>query len=148
RVPLGVTPVLCDQFEAMQGEAGERYLAFLRDVRAPIHDEDAAGLESAGEPELAAEVRRAAGDYEFDERATDILGSLARVEGVELWTSAATQALLPLPAPDAGMRLQLGTGVASHERRFGHFGGGLWLPECGYEPGLERDRPEHGCLCV
>jgi 1,4-alpha-glucan branching enzyme len=149
-VTLGLTPVLCDQFEAMQGEAGERYLAFLRDVRAPIHDEDAAGLESAGEPELAAEVRRAAGDYEFDERATDILGSLARVEGVELWTSAATHALLPLLATDAGMRLQLGTGVASHERRFGHFGGGLWLPECGYEPGLERDLPEHGvrAFCV
>ena len=41
-VTLGLTPVLCDQLEAMRGDAGERYLRFLRDVRAPIHAEDAA----------------------------------------------------------------------------------------------------------
>ncbi len=58
-VTLGLTPVLCDQFEAMRGEAGDRFRAFLRDIRAPIHEEDARHLE----PELAAEVRRAAGDY-------------------------------------------------------------------------------------
>ncbi len=141
---IGLTPVLCDQFEAMRGEAGDRYLAFLRDVRAPIHDEDAAGLERAGEHELAAEVRRAAGDYAPDEGARDLIGSFARLERVELWTSAATHALLPLLATDAGLRLQLGTGVASHDSRFGDFGGGLWLPECAYEPGLERDLHEHG----
>jgi len=147
---VGVTPVLCDQFEAMRGEAGDRYLAFLRDVRAPIHEEDAAGLASAGEQGLAAEVRRAAGDYLPDERARDLLGRFARLERVELWTSAATHALLPLLATDAGIRLQLGTGMAAHERRFGHFGGGLWLPECAYRPGLERELPEHGALafCV
>src|SRR5215217_7529013 len=33
---LGLTPVLCDQLEAMRGEAGERYLRFLRDLRAPM----------------------------------------------------------------------------------------------------------------
>jgi 1,4-alpha-glucan branching enzyme len=53
-VTLGLTPVLCDQFDAMRGDAGERYLRFLRDVRAPIHAEDAAGLGDAGEPRLAA----------------------------------------------------------------------------------------------
>jgi 1,4-alpha-glucan branching enzyme len=145
-VTLGLTPVLCDQFEAMRGEPGERYSAFLRDIRAPIHEEDARWLEA----DLAAEIRRAAGDYVFDARALDLVSAFGRLEGLELWTSAATHALLPLLATDAGMRLQLGTGVASHERRFGHFGGGLWLPECAYEPGLERDLPEHGvrAFCV
>ena len=149
-VTLGLTPVLCDQFEAMRGEAGERYRAFLRDVRAPIHEEDARGLEGAGERGLAAEVRRAARDYAFDERARDLVTELAGLQRVELWTSAATHAVLPLLATDAGLRLQLGTGVASHEHRFGHFGGGLWLPECAYEPGLERDLLEHGvrAFCV
>jgi len=149
-VTLGLTPVLCDQFETMSEGAGERYAAFLRDVRAPIHVEDAAGLERGGERALAAEVRRAAADYAFDERALDLVGEFGRLSGVELWTSAATHAVLPLLATDAGLRLQLATGVASHERRFRHFGGGLWLPECAYEPGLERDLPEHGVrvFCV
>jgi 1,4-alpha-glucan branching enzyme len=72
------------------------------------------------------------------------------LDGVELWTSAASHALLPLIATDAGLRLQLATGVGSHERRVGSFGGGFWLPECGYEPGLERELAEQGvrAFCV
>ena len=154
-VTLGLTPVLCDQFEAMRGEAGERYLRFLREIRAPIHDEDAAGLDDSGEPELAAEVRRAAGDYtradaRFEERGRDLVSAFAGLGGVELWTSAATHGLLPLMATDAGLRLQVATGAVSHMRRFGDWGGGFWLPECGYAPGLERELADHGvrAFCV
>jgi 1,4-alpha-glucan branching enzyme len=152
---LGLTPVLCDQLEAMRDDAGERYLRFLREVRAPIHEQDAAGLEAAGEAELAAEVRRAAGDYTFAEDAferhgRDLVRAFRELEAVELWTSAATHALLPLLATDAGMRLQLATGIASHVARFGAWGGGFWLPECAYVPGLERDLADHGvrAFCV
>ncbi|MEA2377326.1 MAG: 1,4-alpha-glucan branching enzyme [Thermoleophilaceae bacterium] len=154
-VTVGLTPVLCDQLEAMRGEPGDRYLRFLRDVRATIHAEDAVGLDGGGEDELAAEVRRAAGDYVFAEQAferrdRDLLGAFAQLEGVELWTSSATHALLPMLATDAGLRLQLATGTASHLRRFGEWGGGFWLPECAYAPGLERDLADHGvrAFCV
>jgi 1,4-alpha-glucan branching enzyme len=154
-VTLGLTPVLCDQLDAMRGEAGERYLRFLREIRAPIHAEDAAGLDAAGEPELAAEVRRAAGDYEraegaFEERGRDLVGAFAALERVELWTSAATHGLLPLMATDAGLRLQVATGTAAHASRFGDWRGGFWLPECAYVPGLERELAEHGvrAFCV
>src|SRR5207244_5633084 len=56
----------------------------------------------------------------------------------------------PMLATDAGMRLQVATGTAVHERRFGAWSGGFWLPECAYRPGLERDLAEHGvrCFCV
>ena len=154
-VTVGMTPVLCDQLEAMRDEPGKRYLRFLREVRAPIHAEDAAGLEDGGEPELAEEVRRAAGDYtraerDFEERGRDILGAFRALEGVELWTSAATHALLPLIATDAGLRLQLATGTGSHLHRFGHWAGGFWLPECAYVPGLERELADEGvrAFCV
>jgi 1,4-alpha-glucan branching enzyme len=154
-VTVGLTPVLCDQLEAMRGEPGERYLRFLREVRAPIHAEDAAGLEQGGEPALAAEVRAAAADYTradeaFVRRGRDLVGAFGDLRGVELWTSAATHALIPLMATDAGMRLQLATGVTSHLKRFGAWGGGLWLPECGYVPGLERELADHGvrAFCV
>ncbi len=158
-VTLGLTPVLCDQFESLEGEAGERFLSFLREVRAPIHAEDAEGLEAGDEPELAAEVRRAAADYReadgrFVELRGDVLGAfreLATHAPIELWTSAATHAVLPLLATDAGLRLQVGTGIAAHERRFGdRWSGGFWLPECAYRPGLERELAEHGVrsFCV
>jgi 1,4-alpha-glucan branching enzyme len=155
---LGLTPVLCDQLEALPGAAGERLLAYLRETRLDLHEEDAAGLERGGEDELAAEVRRAAGDYAraadaVEACAGDLLGRFARLAGsgpVELWTSAATHAVLPLLATDAGLRLQLATGVAAHRRRFGGWDGGLWLPECAYAPGLEHALATNGvaAFCV
>ncbi|HYP47478.1 MAG TPA: 1,4-alpha-glucan branching protein domain-containing protein [Thermoleophilaceae bacterium] len=154
-VTISLTPVLCDQLEVLPGEPGERFLHFLRAVRAPIHAEDAEGLERGGEHELAAEVRRAAGDYSwaeqaFERRGRDLVGAFGSLERVELWSSAATHALLPLIATDAGMRLQLATGVASHGRRFGRWGGGLWVPECAYVPGLEHRLAANGvrAFCI
>jgi 1,4-alpha-glucan branching enzyme len=178
-VTLSLTPVLCDQLEAMRGRGdgpreaaagggqappaaaegeaspGERYLRFLNDVRAPIHAEDAAGLDATGKPVLAAELRRAAADYvfaaeEFERRGRDLVRAFAGL-GAELWTSTASHAVLPMLATDAGIRLQVAAGVASHERRFGEdWTGGFWLPECAFEPGLERDLAEHGvrAFCV
>ena len=148
-VTVGLTPVLCDQLETLPSAGGERMLSFLRDVRATIHEDDALGLERAGAPTLAAELRRAAGDYvraeeALGERSGDLVSAFGALEGVELWTSCATHALLPLLATDAGLRLQVGTGVAAHERRFGGFDGGFWLPECAYVPGLERELQDHG----
>ncbi len=154
-VTIGLTPVLCDQLEAMRGAPGDRYLNFLREVREAVHAEDSQGLERGGEPTLAAEVRRAAGDYEraaasFERRGRDLLGAFGALSGVELWTSAATHAVLPLLATDAGLRLQLATGIASHRRRFGGWDGGFWLPECAYAPELETALAEQGVrrFCV
>ena len=157
-VTVGLTPVLCDQLETLEGEAGERFLSFLREIRAPIHEEDSRGLEEGGEEELAGEVRRAAADYReadrmFGELHGGLVGAFADLAAhgrVELWTSAATHCVLPLLATDAGLRIQVGTGVRSHERRFGSFGGGFWLPECAYSPGLERELAEYGvrAFCV
>ena len=154
-VTVGLTPVLCDQLEAMRGEPGERYVRHLGEISAAIHAEDSAGLARGGEPTLAAELRRAGGDYvsaasEFERRGRDLPAAFRSLGRVELWTSAATHALLPLLATDAGRRLQLDTGTASHQRRFGEWSGGFWLPECAYEPGLERDLADHGvrAFCV
>ena len=45
--------------------------------------------------------------------------------------------MLPLLAADAGIDLQVQTGIAAHRRRFGAWAGGFWLPECGYAPWLD-----------
>jgi 1,4-alpha-glucan branching enzyme len=155
---LGVTPVLADQLETLPGAAGERLLGYLRDTRQWVHDEDATGLEQAGERDLATEVRRAARDYTraadaIEACGGDLLGRLAKASAagpLELWTSAATHAVLPLLATDAGLDLQIATGVAGHRRRFGGWDGGLWLPECAYAPGLEQGLAPHGVgvFCV
>ena len=60
------------------------------------------------------------------------------------WTSAATHAVLPLLATDAGVRLQVATGIAAHRARSGGWGGGFWLPECAHAPWLDPLLEEAG----
>jgi 1,4-alpha-glucan branching enzyme len=149
-VTLGITPVLADQLSAAC--VPERFRAFLTDVRRETHRRDAVSLREAGEPELAAAIELAAGDYEwaltrFDELGGDLLGALAPHVA---WTSAATHGLLPLCATDAGVRLQLAGGIAAHRARFGRWDGGFWLPECAYAPWLDPLLVEAGvrATCV
>ncbi|MFZ2114526.1 MAG: 1,4-alpha-glucan branching protein domain-containing protein [Solirubrobacteraceae bacterium] len=135
---LSLTPVLCDQLEA--AGVGERFEAFIEEVRRRTHAEDIAGLRENGFDELARELERSWSEYEdilrrFREREGDLVGALGRHAQ---WTSSATHAVLPLLATDAGVRAQVQTGVDSHRARFGNdWQGGFWLPECAHAQHLE-----------
>jgi 1,4-alpha-glucan branching enzyme len=133
RVTLSVTPVLADQLAAPG--ALERLDAFLADVRPASHALDIEAASDAGERRaLEAGAAAYAGALERL-RAGELLGRLGRHVR---WTSAATHAVLPLLATEAGIRLQVETGVAAHRERFGDWGGGLWLPECAHAPWLDE----------
>src|SRR4051794_26497077 len=138
KVTLSITPVLADQLEAPG--ALERCLTFLREIRPASH-----GLDAVDHPELAAQVAYSAAFYESAveslERRSDLIEAFAPHV---TWTSAATHAVLPLLATDAGVRLQLETGIASHRRRFGTWDGGFWLPECAHAPWLNALLEEAG----
>ncbi len=148
---LSITPVLGDQLEAPG--VNERFVAFIEDVRRPTHERDAGGLRDAGHELLARELERSWTDYEGALRALrarggELLGALAPYAQ---WTSAASHAVLPLLASDAGVRLQVQTGVAAHRERFGdRWRGGFWLPECAHEERLESLLKEAGAsaTCV
>ena len=142
---LTVTPVLADQLEAPG--VGERLLRFAREYRVRSAQLDAVDVEA---PLVGA--CRAEG-----ERYGRALASLERLGGealaafaeagadgrVELLASTATHAVLPLLATREARVLQIDAGLRSHRRRFGR-SRGLWLPECAYEPGLERLLAELG----
>jgi 1,4-alpha-glucan branching enzyme len=144
-VTLSLTPVLCDQLEAPG--AIERCRAFLREVRPAAHALD---IDVASDSAVAAELERAAGDYAaaVERLPADLLGALRPYAA---WTSAATHAILPLMATDAGVRLQVRTGIESHRARFGDgWRGGFWLPECAHAPWLDALLEEAGvhATCV
>ncbi|MEO6859394.1 MAG: 1,4-alpha-glucan branching protein domain-containing protein [Solirubrobacteraceae bacterium] len=135
---LSLTPVLGDQLE--RPEAMERCLEFLEGVRLETHRHDAAELRAAGQAGLAVEIERASGDYAAAARRLHELGPgglLRALSDAATWTSAATHAVLPLLATDAGLTRQLETGIAAHRRRAGGWAGGFWLPECGHAPWLD-----------
>jgi len=64
---------------------------------------------------------------------------------VELITSAATHAYLPLHMSDQdSIRTQITLGVNTFRRHFDTKPSGIWLPECGYAPGLDEKVREVG----
>jgi 1,4-alpha-glucan branching enzyme len=151
RLTMTVTPVLADQLEdpGTQRRLREFLLRWRIDSARADAAEVPAECRAACEAEEA-RYRRALAL--LDERGGDPLRAFqdAAAEGrVALAASAATHAVLPLLATDAGVRLQIDAGVRSHRRRFG-WDGGFWLPECAFVPGLERRLAEVGVewFCV
>ncbi len=149
---VSLTPVLCDQLEAPG--LGERFARFVGETRRYTHAEDSRGLRAGGHDTLAREVERSWGDYEralesFERRGDEILGAFAPYAQ---WTSAATHAVLPLLASEAGLALQVRSGVESHRARFGAgaWRGGFWLPECAHADYLEHALADAGvhAVCV
>jgi 1,4-alpha-glucan branching enzyme len=72
----------------------------------------------------------------------DLVGAFRRIADqghLEIITCSATHGFLPLMSvnPNA-VRAQVETACRQHERSFGRRPLGMWLPECAYEPGLDR----------
>ena len=56
---------------------------------------------------------------------------------LELITTAATHAFLPLVSTKEAIRAQIATAIDVHTRHLGRRPKGIWLPECAYAPGLD-----------
>ena len=78
----------------------------------------------------------------------DLLGAFRRLQeaGVlETMTCGATHGFLPLMLGNRNLwRGQIEPAVAEHERVFGRKPRGIWLPECGFEEGIDEVLAEAG----
>ncbi|MGA1841719.1 MAG: glycoside hydrolase family 57 protein [bacterium] len=98
-------------------------------------------------PELAPLAKMYNGYYRdalrtFEERCNyDIIQTFRSFQdmgALEIITCAATHAYLPLLRPAlSGIRTQVTVAKKEYKRIFGRTLSGLWLPECGYFPGLD-----------
>jgi 1,4-alpha-glucan branching enzyme len=151
KLTMTVTPVLADQLE--DAGAAERLRSFLLEWRIGAAEADMPQVPIECRDACEAELSRYRHSLELlDEAGGNPLRPFQQAVGegrVALATSAATHAVLPLLATRAGLRLQVDAGIRSHRRRFG-WGGGFWLPECAYAPGLEWRLAEQGVrwFCV
>ncbi|AZO94125.1 1,4-alpha-glucan branching protein domain-containing protein [Halocella sp. SP3-1] len=57
---------------------------------------------------------------------------------IEIITSAATHAYLPLLLTDEARNAQIKTGIETYQQFFGKRPNGIWLPECAFKPGLDQ----------
>ena len=139
QITIGFTPVLLEQLAVP--EFSGRFDAWLAD-RIEAADEDEAAFRDEGEPELAGlaarwreEFRRVRQSFE-DEGGSIVRGyaQLWRDGHIDVMSSAATHAYLPLLGDDDRVLMQVRAGFAASERHFGARPSGFWLPECGYAP--------------
>jgi 1,4-alpha-glucan branching enzyme len=151
RLTMTVTPVLGDQLEA--AGVAERLDEFGRTYRLEACEADAKEVEPDLQAACLAEADRYRGGLarleELGGELLEIFRAPSQAGRVELISSAATHAVLPLVATLPGRRLQVDAGLRSHARRFGR-PAGLWLPECAYDSGLESLLAERdlGFFCV
>ena len=76
----------------------------------------------------------------------DILAAFRRQQeagNIEIMTSAATHAYLPLLREDGSVQAQLMQGISVYERHMSCRPRGCWLPECAYRPHANWAPPAH-----
>jgi 1,4-alpha-glucan branching enzyme len=149
RAAVGITPVLLEQLaDPYLQEGFDAYVARV----AAAAQEDAGRAETAGDGRRAQLARDYATRYralraDFAARNGDLVAGfagLAQRGRIEVLTSAATHAFLPLLATESLLRAELRIGIETTRARLGVDPVGIWLPECAYRPGMERYLEELG----
>jgi len=139
RLTVGLTPILLEQLAHEDFKKGfEKYLLDRRDrARSDRREFDARGERHF--VYLAEKWDKFYGDLaeQFSKIGGNIPGAFAdfaRRGMVEILTSSATHAYLPLLYEDSSVFAQLRAGLSTSERVLGFRPTGVWLPECAYRP--------------
>ena len=150
RVTLGITPVLAEQLaDEMIARDFEAYLE--QEILAA--SDDVKRFEQSADRHFLYLAHFYLDWYlhilqEFRTRFNrDIVGGFRRLQDagvLEILTSAATHAYLPLMQRDSTLHAQLAIGKRATERHFGRAPRAIWLPECAYRPGYYAMTPEGG----
>ncbi len=143
---IGLTPVLLEQLAHDRFKTGfVGYLTERRDRAAS----DRKGFEKENNLHFAYLATRWEAWYQkwldrFEAINRDLPGEFAKrwKEGhIQILTSNATHAYMPLLLNDEAIKAQMAAGVASSERILGLKPRGMWLPECAYRPSWEHWMP-------
>jgi len=145
---IGITPVVAEQ---LTDERFKHRFADYLHMRIHYANDNAQEFEWHRRDHLSWLAGRWRGHFEwllrtFEETYQgDLVGAFARLQEqghIEILTSAATHAYLPLLLEEVSVEAQVKQGVQTHERLFGRRPRGFWLPECGYRPGGDWRPPQ------
>ncbi|RLC46805.1 MAG: hypothetical protein DRH70_04735 [Candidatus Coatesbacteria bacterium] len=147
KITIGLTPVLCEQL-ADPAFVGSFTSYVDQKIESAVLNADEFARTGLRDRAQLAEMWR---DYYIGVRRAfletfdkDLVGAFRRLQDdghVEIITSAATHAYLPLLYEDDSIDLQIAAGKANYEKYFGREPFGIWLPECAYRPGYRWSSP-------
>jgi 1,4-alpha-glucan branching enzyme len=138
-ITIGLTPVLLEMLTHDRFKTG--FVAYLRE-RIERAESDRKEFESKKQPHFAYLAKRWAEWYaekleHFERIKRDIAGEYAarfREGHIQILTSNATHAYMPLLLNDAMCMAQMRAGTSVSKRVLGVQPRGMWLPECAYRP--------------
>ncbi len=146
KMTFNITPVLLEQLsDEYMKEKFEKYL----EEKISLIDKD---LEKYADPELRKAILHVKKFYtwikdKYGEYGGDIIAQLKKLQDngfIEIITSAATHAYLPLLGCREAIDAQLDTGVRTYLKYFDKRPRGIWLPEMAYRPRGEWILPPDG----
>jgi 1,4-alpha-glucan branching enzyme len=136
---IGLTPVLLEQLSHPRFKSG--FGEYLKE-RSHRAGKDAEDFEAQGQSHFCHLAGRWEKWYQarlahFERIGRDLPGEFAtrfREGHIQILTSNATHAYMPLLLNDQMIKAQMACGAAASERRLGIKSRGMWLPECAYRP--------------
>lgn len=138
RVMVGLVPVLMEQLA--DGYMKDRFCSYMEDKIARARS-DIRRFRSDRAREAVAGYWLELFEANYQAYTTDfyrdILGTLKWLQdqrAIEVLTSAATHAFLPLLERDSAVFAQVRLGIETYKQYFGRPPRGFWLPECAYRP--------------
>lgn len=147
RLTVGLTPILCEML------ASDVFKAELKDYiqkRMEAARQDRLRFSEAGEEERAGLSARWVLFYEaalhdfavnYGENLLEAFKGFQSEGQIEIITSSATHAYLPMVGSDGCISAQVRQGIESYHSFFGRKPKGIWLPECGYRPASSLPSP-------
>ena len=149
RLTMSLTPTLVSMLDdELLRDRYTRSLESLRGLAAREVDRQLHDPAFRDTARFYAERLAAIQGYYLDTLKRDVAGafrSLQEKSLVEIIASPATHAYLPLLRVDPhAVRAQVRIGVEHYRERFRREPQGIWLPECGYYPGLDEVLAEEG----
>ncbi|MEI8259434.1 MAG: DUF1957 domain-containing protein, partial [Deltaproteobacteria bacterium] len=125
-------PLLCARFEQHMGKVDRLLTEELKRTERDQSVGPVVGFYAERQAALWATWREIGGDV------VDAFARLEEAGHLEIWTCGATHAFFPaLLHHPALMRAQVSLAVDSHLRALGRAPRGIWLPECGFVPGVD-----------
>jgi 1,4-alpha-glucan branching enzyme len=143
---IGLTPVLLEQLAHERFKSG--FIQYLRD-RVDRATQDRREFEARRDMHMTFLAERWASWFtarteQFEKIRRDIPAEFARLfrEGhIQILTSNATHAYMPLLLNDQMLAAQIAAGTSTSERILGVKPRGMWLPECAYRPSWDHWMP-------
>lgn len=143
---IGLTPILLEQLAHERFKSG--FIVYLNE-RVDRANQDRKEFESRHDLHAAFLAERWAKWYQrqieqFERIGRDIPKEFAtrfREGHIQILTSNATHAYMPLLLNDPCIRAQMMAGTATSEKRLGIKPRGMWLPECAYRPSWDHWMP-------